>query len=55
MGKCDCVKDVTVQTMCLSKDPDSSYVCSRPEGHEGKHRACAPKINYHNFKEWEQE
>ncbi len=40
-------------SICLNTHKDSSYACTRLEGHTGKHVACG--LSEHDLKVWKKE
>jgi len=41
---CDCISDESQKKRCLKEQPmPPRYICMRPKGHGGKHRACHEK------------
>lgn len=59
-GDCDCVSPENDVEPCrvTVNHPDAPkhsgcWHCTRPKGHEGKHRACG--VGIHNRHEWEEE
>ncbi len=58
-GDCDCVSPANKLEPCQAtlEHPDAPrhgyWTCTRPKGHEGKHRACG--VARHNRHEWYEE
>lgn len=53
MSECDCViKKEPRDVNCSDTSPDG-YVCTKPEGHDGRHSACGVTEDEHPIEVWE--